>query len=101
MTPPKRTGVSPRKRAVSPTKTIVQPAADTNLFPKLVEGTPGVYVFNLVGQYDAEAMGFLSRLENTPTGIRWTVQGELARALLSLEIKAEQRGVDAVMGGMK
>lgn len=48
------------------------------------------YVFTIHGQLDAKGIARQSRLEQTTTGVRWTITGELAKALQQLEKRAAE-----------
>ena len=96
MTPPKHTGVSPRAaaaaRKVAEAEAVVQAAPKErniayfalNLQEALERQKADIYEISIHGQLDAESLGYCSRLEQTVTGIRWKIQGELARGLNNL-----------------
>ena len=48
------------------------------------------YVFHLHGSLDAKSISYQSYLTNTPTGVDWTVTGDLAKALQRLEGAARE-----------
>lgn len=53
-----------------------------------------VYFLNITGNLDAKGIGFCSRLENTPTGVKWTIRGNLAKAISRL-LDAEKSAIQA------
>ena len=50
------------------------------------------YVFTLHGQLDAKGISRQAYLEQTTTGVKWTVTGDLALALQRLEWAAKEEG---------